>query len=183
MDMGEDRFSFWTRAVKDEYKDKSNEEIKLILKTKSNPFAVLAENLVGDFNISCLIRSANNFNAREFFYLGDKRFDRRGAISSYKYTDVTWLSTIDDLIKLKEKYTFIAIDNFEGAKSLHSYDWKKLDKEPLIILGSESVGISPLIRSLCEDMLFIFGEGAVRSINVAAAGSIVMYDILSKLKV
>ena len=65
------------RNVTDFYKDHrltkwTTELIKKDLKEKSFPFAVMMENLQGDFNLSCCLRSCNSMNGSEMFYLGKK---------------------------------------------------------------------------------------------------------------
>ena len=87
------RWKSWTYNVVDEFKDKSTDEIKDILRATSHPFAVLMENWQGDFNIGTMIRNANAFNAKKVFYYGKKRYDRRGAVGTHHYVDLHHLDT------------------------------------------------------------------------------------------
>src|ERR1035441_8458561 len=121
VDAGEDHFRMWERNVIDRYKASTVEEIKADLRATEHPFAVCFENWIGDFNISTGIRNANAFNAREVFYLGNKKWDRRGAVGVHNYTEVQWLATVDDLIKLKEQYVLVGIDNVPGSVSIRHY--------------------------------------------------------------
>src|ERR1700722_14124240 len=75
---GNDHFRSWHLNVQDHFKDKTTEEIRQTLRETASPFSILIENVIGDFNISTVIRNANGFNAREVFYIGERRFDRRG---------------------------------------------------------------------------------------------------------
>jgi tRNA G18 (ribose-2'-O)-methylase SpoU len=165
-------------AGNDHFKDKTVEEIKKELKDTSFPFAVCMENWISDFNFSSLIRNANGFNAKEVYYLGDKKFDKRGAVGTYNYTDVKFLSSIDDLVKLKNDYIFVGIDNVVGSVSLPTYHWSP---NSLMILGSEGTGLTPTIQAMCKDIVSIPMSGSVRSFNASAASAIVMYDYVSKL--
>lgn len=176
---GNDHFTSWQRNVIDEFKSLSEDEIKVILKEKSFPFAVLFENWLNDFNLSSGIRNANAFNAREVFYLGNKRFDRRGMCGVHNYTDIKFLTSIDEFLLLKDKYTFVGIDNIPGAISIDEYKW---NKDTLMIFGSEGVGLTPEMRNMCKDIVYIKQFGSVRSINCATASGIVMHDFVSGME-
>jgi len=176
---GTEHFSLWQRNVIDEFKPLSTEEIKAKLAETAFPFAVLMENFVGDFNFSSVVRTFNGINGKELFYIGDKRFDKRGAQGTHIYTDVKFLSTIDEVVALKSKYVFVGADNIKGAVSLIDYVWKP---NSMIILGSEGVGLTPAMQAMCDDMVSVPMRGSVRSFNVGAAGSMIMYDYISKYK-
>lgn len=167
----------WTRNVIDEFKSKTEEEIKRKLQESSFPFAVLFENWVNDFNLASGFRNANAFNVREAFYIGSKKFDKRGTQGCHNYMDIKFLPSIDDILHLKKKYKFVAIDNMPGAIPLNKYRW---DPNTLMVFGSEGVGLTPQMQSLCEDMVYIPQFGSVRSLNCATASGIVMNDFVSK---
>lgn len=118
------------RNILDKYKNDrftkwSTELIKKDLQSKSFPYAVLMENFAGDFNIGTVIRSANAFNARAVYYLGRKHYDRRGTVGTHNYTDVIHLKTRDQLLKLKEDYELVAVEN--TVPSAVSLDRAKYD--------------------------------------------------------
>lgn len=177
--LGDEHFRRWQRNVIDEFKDLSEDDIKKELQSTAFPYAICMENLINDFNISSVFRNANAFNAKEVFYIGDKKFDRRGMQGVHNYMDITWLSTIDDFIKLQDKYTIVGIDNVPGAISLQEYSWKE---NTLVVFGSESVGLTPAMRSFCKELVYIKQYGSVRSLNVATASGIIMNDIVTKFQ-
>lgn len=168
-----------SRNVLDKYKGWTNEEIKKSVKKNSLPFAILMFNLIQDFNFGSLIRSANALGAREVFYFGEKRFDRRGAIGTYNYIDVTYLGSYGDFLKLREEYSFVALEQNERSVQLNHFDWRT-DRKPLILLGEESCGLSTDVIDLCDHVVEIPQRGSVRSINAAVAASICMFDFISK---
>jgi tRNA G18 (ribose-2'-O)-methylase SpoU len=176
---GEEHFRKWQRNVVDKYKDSSEEDIRRDLRSSAYPFAVCFENLIGDFNIATGIRNANAFNAKEVFYIGDKKFDRRGMCGVHNYTEIKWLSTVDELKDLQDRYTFIGSDNIAGAVSLATYTWPP---NPLIIFGSEEVGLTPQMQSMCQELVYIEQFGSVRSLNVGTASGIMMNDFVSKYR-
>lgn len=176
---GDEHFRRWQRNVVDKYKDKSEEEIQTDLQATAFPFAVCFENFIGDFNIATAIRNANAFNAKEVFYIGDKKIDRRGMCGVHNYTKITWLSTLDQLMELQTDYTFVGADNIPGSVPLISYQWPT---KPLIVFGSEEVGLTPGMQAFCKDLVYIEQFGSVRSLNVGTASGIMMNDFVSKYR-
>lgn len=172
---------FWrtVQNVEDRFKGMSNEEIMEFLQKTSHPFAVCFEHWTGDFNISTGIRNANAFNAKEVFYIGTKKWDRRGAVGVHNYTQVNFLPTIDDLVSLQEKYTFIGIDNIPGSVPLSDYKW---NRNTLMIFGEEGVGLTPGAQKLCKELVYIEQFGSVRSLNCGTASGIVMNDFVTKYR-
>lgn len=175
---GKEHFSAWQFNVADHFKDKTVDEIKAQLKATSYPFAVCCEHLIGDFNLGTVIRNANAFNAREVFYLGDKKWDKRSAVGVYNYTEVQWIPTIDDFMKLKDKYVIVGIDNVPGAISLSSY---RFVPNTLLVFGEEGVGLTPAMQSFCQDIVEIPMYGSVRSLNCGVASGIVMHDFVRQM--
>jgi len=152
--------------------------IKRDLQQKAFPYAVCMENFLGDFNISSVTRSLNAFNGRAMYYLGNKHYDRRGAVGAQHYTDMINLKTRDQLLKLKEEYELVAVENtVPGAVDLVN---AKYSRPPLFILGEEGVGITPETLEICDKFVFISMFGSVRSLNAAVAGSIVMHDFVTR---
>jgi tRNA G18 (ribose-2'-O)-methylase SpoU len=175
-----DHLSSWQYNVEDRFKDKSTEEIRQALRETSFPYAVCIENLSYDYNIGTVIRNANAFNAREVFYVGEKRYDKRGRVGVQNYTDITWLETIDQLAALKDRYRFIAVDNTPRAISLNEYQWD--DKTPcMLVFGGEGTGISTHMQMLCDDAIKISQYGSIRSLNVGTASGIVMHSLVSSI--
>lgn len=178
--LGTDHFRLWERNVIDEFKPLSEEEIKSKLQASAFPYAVCFENLINDFNIASGIRNANAFNAKEVFYIGDKKMDRRGMQGVHNYTEVKWLSTVEEFLALKTTYKIVGFDNIPGATPIINYKW---EPNTLIVFGSEGVGLSESMKKMCQEFVYIEQFGSVRSLNVATASGIAMNDIVSKLRV
>ncbi len=179
-----ERWSLWTRNVVDRYKSWSTESIKKDLQRNSNPFAVCMEHWQGDFNISTLMRNANAFNAREVFYFGKKRFDRRGTVGSHHYIHFTHLQRgISELLELKKDYTIIGIENnVSNTYKLNEFNWQSLEKPPLMLFGEEGVGLTKEALELTDYCIEIPQYGSVRSLNVGTSSGIVMYDYVRALE-
>ncbi len=57
---------------------------------------------------------------------------------------------------------------------------QNIPKKWALLLGNEEDGISPEILALCDEVLQIEMEPDVKSFNVAIAGSIIMYNLISR---
>lgn len=71
----------------------------------------------------------------------------------------------------------------EAAKTPHSLDKisEKLEGKPIaLVLGNEEHGISQEAASACSDLVMIPGEGNIESLNVSAAASILIWELMTK---
>lgn len=174
-----DDYRAWSLNVADELKGKSEDEIRQILIDTANPFAVCFEHWRGDFNMATGVRNANGFNAKEVFYIGEKKWDRRGAVGVHNYTEVQWISTVDEFKSLSSKYTFVGIDNVPGSVPMATYEWPE---NTMMIFGEEGPGLSSFMRELCKDIVHIEMFGSVRSFNCGSASAVAMYDFVTKYR-
>lgn len=179
-----DKWSDWTRNVVDEYKNLPSEEIKKILEAKAFPYAICFEHWQGDFNIGTGIRNANAFGAKEVFYLGKRKWDKRGAVGTYNYLNIKHLETIEDLKALNNKYTIYGVDNVPGSISLDNINNIICEcKYPLFVMGEEGTGITPDVLAICKSVIKIDMYGSVRSLNCGTASGILMYELAKNYKV
>lgn len=177
---GPEHFQSWHLNVADRFKDSSEEDIKKELRATAHPFAVCFEHWIGDFNMGTGIRNANAFNAKEVFYVGEKKWDRRSAVGTYNYTEVQWIPTIDEFKKLNDKYTIVGIDNIPGKSfSIRHMNWPH---NTLMVFGEEGTGLTPAMQELCEMIVEIPMYGSVRSFNCGVASGIVMHDFTEKFE-
>lgn len=171
------------RNVLDKYKGWANELIKKDLNDHNNGFSVLMMQLSGDFNIGTVIRNANSFGGKEIFYYGpSKRFDRRSACGAHVYSMLSHLKELEQVVALKEQYTFVALEQTKSSIQLNSFDWEVCEKPPLILIGEEGCGLSEEILALCDYAVEIPGFGSVRSLNAGCASAIAMWDFVNKTK-
>ena len=88
--------------VINQYKDWTTAKIKEDLNRKSFPYSIMMQHINGDFNISTFIRNGNAFGAKEIFYFGKKKWDRRGAVGCHNYKQLTHLKDNDQIESLKK---------------------------------------------------------------------------------
>ena len=168
----------WTYNVEDRFKGKSKKEIIDSLRETSHPFAVFMEHWQGDFNIGTMIRNANAFNAKQVFYYGRKKYDRRGTVGTHHYVDLNYISSHKDLLELKKYFSFVCLDNIEGSTPMRDFEWPE---NTLMIFGEEGVGLTEEMLALADHIVSIKQYGSVRSMNVGTTSGIAMYDYTKKL--
>jgi tRNA G18 (ribose-2'-O)-methylase SpoU len=168
-----------TRNVVDQYRYWKMEEIVKDLDSKRHPYHVAIENWQHDLNIGSIVRNANAFLAREVHIVGNKRWNRRGAMVTDRYQHVTHHPTIGELIEWAMKagsnggkLPIIAIDNVPGCQKLEEY---ALPKECLFLFGQEGPGLSQEALDAADVVLEISQFGSTRSINASAAAAITMH--------
>lgn len=174
------KYSDWERNVIDDYKALSNEEIKKKVEENRLPCAILMTHINIDYNLGSVLRIGNCLGAKVFYY-GQKRWDKRGAVGVWNYSPITYLSSLEEVRKLKEHYSFVALEQTQNSVLLPSFKWPK---QPLIVLGEESSGLQavPEIFQLADHFVEIKQRGSVRSLNVSTACAIAVYDFSAKLE-
>jgi TrmH family RNA methyltransferase len=62
----------------------------------------------------------------------------------------------------------------DGSAELHRFDYPR---PTILVLGEERQGLSPFLRDLCSDLVRIPMVGAADSLNLAVAGSLLLYEV------
>lgn len=171
----------WSFNVLPHLKDKTKEEICDYLDSNQKPFSVLFEHVLHDFNMASGIRNANAFGCRKVYYIGYKRFDKRGTCGVYHYTPVNYIQDLEDFQEMISSHDHIVgLDYIEGKSvSMNKFEWKP---NTLLIFGSEGLGLSKFMQSICHDIVHINQYGSVPSLNVATASGIIMNDFVMKIE-
>ena len=166
--------------VIDYYKEWEVDQIKSDLDTRRLPFVAAFENISGDFNKATGMRNANAFMAKEVWIVGNKKWDRRGAVGTHNYMHLKHSESLENIWVENEslrKMRWVAVDNIKNAKPITEYEWRP---DTFMIFGEEKRGISDSAISLADDVVYIPQLGSVRSLNVGTACGIVMYDYAVK---
>jgi tRNA G18 (ribose-2'-O)-methylase SpoU len=135
---------------------------------------VAVENWQHDFNIGTIVRTANAFLAREVHIVGNRRWNRRGAMVTDRYQHVRHHGTVPDLAAhLHESgVRLLGIDNLPGSEPLETL---ALPRDVCLVFGQEGPGLSAEARAVCEGTFSIAQFGSTRSINASAAAAIAMH--------
>ena len=131
-----DRYRYWTMAA-----------IVADLDARRHDFHVAIENWQHDFNIGTIVRSANAFLAAEVHIVGNRRWNRRGAMVTDRYQHIRHHATPAEL-----------------ADYLHSIDVRLLGIDNLP--GSAHLETMTVPRRVC----FLFGQEGPGTVGVGAGG-------------
>jgi tRNA G18 (ribose-2'-O)-methylase SpoU len=162
------------RNVVDRYRYWTVEAIVADLDTKRHDFHVAIENWQHDFNIGTIVRTANAFLAREVHIVGNRRWNRRGAMVTDRYQHVRHHPTVAGLAERlhEDGVTLLGIDNLPGSRPLEGLE---LPRQVCLLFGQEGPGLSDAAREACDGTFSIAQFGSTRSINASAAAAIAMH--------
>jgi len=163
-----------TRNVVDKYRYWKMAAIVADLDTKRHPFHVAIENWQHDLNIGSIVRNANAFLAQEVHIIGNKRWNRRGAMVTDRYQHIRHHDTVEIFLEWakSENLPIIAIDNVPGCLKIETY---KLPETCVFLFGQEGPGLSEQAIEASDVVLEITQFGSTRSINASAAAAITMH--------
>jgi tRNA G18 (ribose-2'-O)-methylase SpoU len=164
-----------TRNVLDHFRYWKMEAIIAELDRRRHTFHVAIENWQHDLNIGSIVRTANAFLAAEVHIIGNKRWNRRGAMVTDRYQHVRHHPTVEEFIAWAkaENLPVIAIDNVPGCKKIEEY---ALPQNCILLFGQEGPGLSEAAIEASEVVLEITQFGSTRSINASAAAAITMHE-------
>lgn len=166
-----------SRNVVDEYRYWRREEVMADLARRSFPFHVAVENFEHDFNIGTVVRNANAFGVRGVHIVGKRRWNRRGAMVTDRYLEVTHHPNVGDFVEWagEQHLPIVGVDNIEGSVPIET---TPLPAECILLFGKEGPGLSAESRDAAEFICSIRMYGSTRSINAGVASGIAMYQWL-----
>ncbi len=163
------------RNVADRYRYWRLEAIVADLDRRRHPFHVAVENWRHDFNIGAVVRNANAFLASAVHIVGERRWNRRGAMMTEVYQHVHLHATLDELAAwaAAHRLPLVGVDNLPGAEPI---DRAALPRACVLLFGQEGEGLSAEARAAVSSLLSIPQWGSTRSINAGAASAVAMYE-------
>ena len=168
-----------TRNVLDRYRYWTMEAIVSELDSRRHKFHVAIENWLHDLNIGSIVRTANAFLAAEVHIIGNRRWNRRGAMVTDRYQHVRHHPTVEDFLAWakSENLPIIAIDNVPGCQKIEEY---ALPEACVLLFGQEGPGLSEPAIEASTVVLEISQFGSTRSINASAAAAIAMHNWITQ---
>ena len=163
-----------SRNVVDQFKGVPTDIIKAQLDNSRVNLEIAIENLERDFDMGTIVRSANAFNVREIHIIGSKQWNKRGAMKTDAYMNITYHPDIDAFWnEMKERQKeIIAVDIVKSARPLSE---QPLPSNAVLVFGAEKSGLSQRMLSIAKSIVMIEQFGSTRSINVGVAAGIAMY--------
>lgn len=158
-----DRYRYWTNAA-----------IIADLDTRRHDFHVAIENWQHDMNIGTVVRNANAFLAAAVHIVGNRRWNRRGAMVTDRYQRVLHHATAGELARYasEQDLVVVGIDNLPGCLPLET---TSLPRRALLLFGQEGPGLSAAARAAASVVCSIAQYGSTRSINAGVASGIAMH--------
>jgi tRNA G18 (ribose-2'-O)-methylase SpoU len=163
------------RNVVDRYRYWNHEAIVADLATRRRPFHVAIENWQHDFNIGTVVRNANAFLAEAVHIVGNRRWNRRGAMVTDRYVDVRHHAGVPELAAWAagEQLPLIGIDLLPGSASILDAE---IPQRCVLLFGQEGPGLSDAARAVVGQVLHVPQLGSTRSINAGVASGIAMFE-------
>jgi tRNA G18 (ribose-2'-O)-methylase SpoU len=162
------------RNVVDRYRYWRMEAIVADLDRRRHPFHVAIENWEQDRNIGTIVRTANAFLAAEVHIVGERRWNRRGAMVTEQYQHLRHHPTIEDLVAWAtgEQVPIVGVDILPGATPIED---SGLPERCVLVFGQEGPGLSEAARSAASGIVSIRQFGSTRSLNAGVAAGIAMH--------
>jgi tRNA G18 (ribose-2'-O)-methylase SpoU len=144
------------------------------------PFAVAAWNISKEHNVGGLVRTAHASAASEVLLVGEKDWNVEAARTAELFTEVTMLRNERALLDHVRNggYELVAVELAPQAVNLFEAAYPD---RPCFLLGAELEGVPDTLLRAASMVVQIPQWGLVPSLNLAIAGSIVIYDYLGKL--
>jgi len=170
-----------SRNVLDHYRYWSMEAIVADLDSQRHKYHVAIENWQHDLNIGSIVRTANAFLAAEVHIIGNRRWNRRGAMVTDRYQHVRHHPTVEDFVEWAQScglganggpLPIIGIDNVPGCQKIEEFS---LPEACVLLFGQEGPGLSEQALEASDTILEITQFGSTRSINASAAAAITMH--------
>jgi tRNA G18 (ribose-2'-O)-methylase SpoU len=162
------------RNVADRYRYWTNEAIVTDLDAHRHAFHVAIENWQHDFNIGTVVRNANAFLAAQVHIIGNRRWNRRGAMVTDRYQHVRHHPSVSAFVDWSNERALplVGVDNLPGAVPIETVT---LPNACALVFGQEGPGLSDAVRDVVEVVCSISQYGSTRSINAGVASGIAMH--------
>lgn len=172
--------------VLDSLKHLELDELKTLSKETRLPFSICLLNLEYDLNIGNCIRSAHIFGAETVFIFGKRKYDSRSTVGAHNYINVVKYDFDDltdtSLIESKfdsmiQTYNLnpLVIEKTDNSIPITFFKTISRQKTPCLVFGNEQSGV-PTVISDKYQCFEIPQRGVIRSLNVASAAAVAIYE-------
>lgn len=148
------------------------------------PFLLIFDRPSDYGNFGSVVRSANSFNVDAVLVIGhgidpyDPKVIRAslGSIFHTKIAQVPSMQILQDWLEKQKNASQLVVVGTDSTGDVSLIDYP-LKKPIAIILGNEAKGMSVALKNMCDLTVKIPLSGAVNSLNVSCAGSILLWDV------
>lgn len=174
--MPSDEWVRWSEARRKERRSRRLAQYRAGLR----PLAVAVWQLSKEHNLGSLVRTAHAVGAEEVLLVGGLDWNAYAARTADQLTTVLQLPDAGALLARAAdcRWNLVAVELHQSAVSMFDAEYPE---RPCFLLGSELGGLPEDLRRAACLTVQIPQWGLVPSLNVAVAGSLVLYDHLAKL--
>lgn len=146
-------------------------------------FELLLDNVCDAHNVAAVSRTADGLGVSKinlyYTYNEFPEFDYNGhksSASATRWIDFSRVECPVEFAKQKkaEGYTLVGTYMDSSAGTVMDYDFSK---KTLLMMGSEKLGLSPELKELCDELMYIPMVGMVQSYNISVSASMIMYEL------
>lgn len=144
------------------------------------PFAIAAWEISKEHNVGTLVRTAHAAAASEVILTGEREWNVPAARTADLYTEIVQLEADVEAFRAhlqQRRWNLVAVEL--AADSVSIFD-AVYPERPCFLLGAELGGVPPELLADAELIVQIPQWGLVPCLNLAVAGSLVVYDHLAK---
>ncbi|WP_258358942.1 23S rRNA (guanosine(2251)-2'-O)-methyltransferase RlmB [Moorella sulfitireducens (nom. illeg.)] len=145
------------------------------------PFLIMLDQVEDPHNLGAILRSAETAGAHGLIIprrrtAGLTPAVARAAAGALEYVPVARVANLAQaIVKLKQEGLWVIGAEADGIREAFASDFTV----PLVlVLGGEGQGLSPLVRSKCDFTVKLPVRGKINSLNVAAAATVLMYEVV-----
>lgn len=160
------------------------EKFQKVLKTRTNHFTVVVEDVFQMHNTSAVMRSCEVFGIQELAIIEQrygKSIDKEIAMGAQKWVDITTFDSISDALQtIRNKgYQIIATTPHEKDCLLDDFD---ISKPSALFFGTERDGLSEEIMQQADGFLKIPMVGFTESLNISVSAAIIIQNLTNRLR-
>jgi 23S rRNA (guanosine2251-2'-O)-methyltransferase len=144
------------------------------------PVALAAWDITKEHNVGSLVRTAHAAALAEVILVGDREWNVAAARTANNYTRIVQLTDAAALVAHLEQQAWQLVAVEVDARAVSLFD-ARYPERPCFLVGAELGGIPEALIARAQVVVRIPQWGLVPSLNLAVAGSIVVYDYLAKL--
>jgi len=153
-------------------------------KLPRRPVHLVLDNLRSAFNVGSLFRAADAARLAEVVlcgYTASPPHHKLDQTALGTTASVPWRrfdDTTEALRQLKQEgIQIVGLETAAGAEAFHKFVYRP---PVAFVLGNEALGLSQSVLALCDAVVQVPLAGYKNSLNVAAAGAVVVFDLLSR---
>lgn len=147
------------------------------------PFIILLDGIEDPHNMGSIIRTAETAGAHGIIIPKRRAVAVNATVAktsagAVEHVKIARVSNINDTIKyLKENGVWIYGTDGEAKNMYYNQDFRD---STAIVIGSEGLGMSDLVKRNCDGLVKIPMKGKINSLNASVSAGIVMYEVVKQ---